>query len=101
MATAVLPYLDKPSDARLEVRLPSALKAHAEAVASARGEALSQYVMEVLAEKVSEELAAIRNWSLTIPEQSELLRILTQPAPTPAGLVNATARAKKLFGSKL
>ena len=100
MATATLAYLSKPSDARLDVRLPSALKAHAEAVASAKGETLSQYIIEVLAEKVSAELAVTRNWYLTVPEQEELLRILTQPKEAP-GLIKATALAKEFFGSDL
>ena len=101
MATAALPYLDKPSDARIEMRLPSALKAHAIAVALARGEPLSKYLIEVLAEKVAEELAVIRNWSLTVPEQKELLKILAQTPPESARLEEATARAEALFGPEV
>lgn len=101
MATAALPYLDRPSDARIEMRLPSALKEHAAAIALARGEPLSQYLIEVLAERVAEELAVIRDWSLTIPEQKELLKILTQAPPSSPRLERAKARAEELFGNDL
>jgi uncharacterized protein (DUF1778 family) len=101
MATAALPYLDRPSDARIEMRLPAALKAHAVAIALAKGEPLSQYLVEVLAERVAEELAGIRNWSLTVPEQQELLKILTQAPPQSVRLERARARAEVLFGPEL
>jgi uncharacterized protein (DUF1778 family) len=101
MATAALAYKSQPSDARLDVRLPSALKAHAEAVASANGETLSEYIIQVLAERVAKELALTRDWHLTIPEQQELLRILVQPKKRPATLLEAATRAKKLFGADL
>lgn len=91
-------YLELPADARMEVRLPSVLKEHAELVAAARSEKLSELVVEALAEKVSEELALARTWKLTIPEQTELLRVLsTAPARSPA-LRKAAKRATELFG---
>ncbi len=101
MATAALAYLDKPADDRLEMRLPHVLKAHMEAAALAKGEVLSRYILKVLAERVSEDLASIQEWALTIPEQTELLRILAQSAPASTGLDKATARAKELFGPDL
>jgi uncharacterized protein (DUF1778 family) len=101
MPTASLAYKSQPSDARLDVRLPSALKAHAEAVASAKGETLSEYIIEVLAERVAKELAVTRDWHLTIPEQEALLRILTRPKKRPPALLKAAEQAKKLFGSDL
>lgn len=101
MANAALAYKSQPSDARLEVRLPKALKEHAEAVASANGETLSEYIIEVLAERVAEELAVTRDWHLTIPEQEELLRILAKPKQRPVALLEAAEHAKKLFGSDL
>ena len=82
----------------MEVRLPSLFKEHAELVAATRSEKLSELVVEALAEKVSAELASSRTRKLTVPEQMELLRVLsTQPAPAPA-LSKAAQRAAKLFG---
>lgn len=95
---AELPYLAMPADARMEVRLPSLLKKHAELVAATRSERLSELVVEALAEKVSEELATARTWKLTVPEQAELLRILSSKRAPPPALTRAAQRAAKLFG---
>ena len=91
-------YLDLPADDRLETRLPKVLKRHAETVAKAKGETLSQYVVEVLAERVADEIGKAQAWHLTATEQAELLRVLAAPAPTTAALEAATRRAEKLFG---
>lgn len=91
-------YLELPADDRFEARLPRLLKRDAEAVARARGETLSQYVVKAVAEKVAEEIAATRQWSLTPGEQAELLRVLATPAPTTAALETATRRVEELFG---
>lgn len=91
-------YLDLPADDRLETRLPKVLKRHAETVARARGETLSEYVVEALAERVADEIGTAQEWRLTVTEQAELLRILAAPAPTTAALEAATRRAEKLFG---
>jgi uncharacterized protein (DUF1778 family) len=91
-------YVDLPADTRLEVRLPSLLKEHAALVAATRSERLSDLVVEALAEKVSQELAAVRSWKLTVPEQTQLLRVLvTQEEDSPA-MVRARKRAAQLFG---
>jgi len=93
-----LAYIELPADARMEVRLPSLLKEHAELVAAARSEKLSELVVEALAEKVSEELALARTWKLTVPEQAELLRVLaTSPRKHPE-MERVAKRAKQLFG---
>lgn len=93
-------YAELPANARMEIRLPSLLKEHAELVAGIRSEKLSELVIEALAEKVSEELASARTWKLTIPEQSELLRLLAAgPAVSPA-LAKASKRSISLFGKK-
>jgi uncharacterized protein (DUF1778 family) len=97
-AHAAQAYLDLPADDRLETRLPKVLKRHAEAVAKAKGETLSRYVVEVLAERVSDEIGSTQEWRLTAVEQAELLHILAAPAPTTAALKAATRRAEKLFG---
>ena len=97
-AHAAQAYLDLPADDRLETRLPKVLKRHAETVARVRGETLSEYVVEVLAERVADEIATAQEWRLTVTEQAELLRILAAPAPTTAALEAATRRAEELFG---
>ena len=93
-----LAYLELPADARMEVRLPTLLKEHAELVAATRSAKLSELVVEALAEKVSEELAAARTWKLTVPEQAELLRVLSAKRGRTVALSKATQRAAKLFG---
>jgi len=97
-APATQAYLDLPADDRLETRIPKILKRHAETVAKARGESLSEYVVETLAERVANEIASTQEWRLTATEQAELLRILATPAPTTAALQVATRRAEDLFG---
>jgi uncharacterized protein (DUF1778 family) len=97
-AHAAQAYLDLPADDRLETRLPKVLKRHAETVAKARGETLSEYVVEVLAERVADEIGTAQEWRLTVTEQAELLRILAAPASTTSALEAATRRAEQLFG---
>src|SRR5580658_9107076 len=83
-ASTGLPYTGLPADDRMEIRVPRALKEHAERIAKSKGEKLSEYVIEVLAERVNVDLAD-RSWHLTVPEQAELLKILAAAAPpTPA-----------------
>jgi uncharacterized protein (DUF1778 family) len=98
MTDTELAYLELPADARLEVRVPAVLKQHAEMVASARQENLSEFVLAVLAQAVAERLAEVGTWKLTMPEQEELLRILTQPAVQTPAMTAARERAEKLFG---
>lgn len=94
-----LAYLELPADSRMEVRLPSLLKEHAELVAGMRSEKLSELVVAALAEKVSDELAAARIWKLTAPEQAELLRVLSTKPSSSSALSKATKRGRKLFGT--
>jgi uncharacterized protein (DUF1778 family) len=91
-------YLELQADDRLEARIPKVLKRHAESVAIARGESLSEYVVEMLADQVAKDIESTQEWHLTAREQAELLRILAAPAPTTAALRAATKRAEKLFG---
>lgn len=91
-------YLDAPATDRFETRLPKLLKQHAEAVARTRGESLSQYVLELLAERVADEIVSTQEWRLTPTEQAELLRVLAAPAPLTPALQAATQRAAELFG---
>lgn len=91
-------YLELPADSRLEIRVPSLLKQHAELVASASNEKLSQFVLTILAKAVGEKLAEVGNWKLTIPEQEALLQILAKPATHTPAMTAARERAEELFG---
>lgn len=91
-------YLELPADARLEVRVPAVLKQHAEMVASARHENLSEFVLGVLASAVGEGLAEAGTWKLTMPEQETLLRLLAAPATRTPAMTAALEKADKLFG---
>lgn len=62
---------------------------HAETVARARGETLSEYVLEVLAATVADEIVTTQTWRLTATEQAELLRILATPAVGPVAEVHS------------
>lgn len=98
MGTTTRAYLDLPADERFEARIPGALKRHAEAVARARGESLSEYMLEILAERVATDIVATQELQLTPVEQVQLLRLLAQPAMTTPGLAKALARADSLWG---
>jgi len=91
-------YLDLPADDRFETRLSKVLKQHAETVAKAKGETLSEYVLEVLAERVADEIAKAQEWRLTATEQTELLRILAAPSSETAALRAAIRQAEETFG---
>ena len=75
------------------------LKRHAETVAKSRGETLSEYVLEVLAEKVATDIVATQELRLTPTEQVELLRILSAPAVVTPALERAMAEAETLWGA--
>lgn len=91
-------YFGLPADERFETRIPAVLKRHAEAVAKSKGESLSEYVLEVLAERVATDIIATQELRLTPPEQVELLRILAAPATVTPALKQAMAEAEALWG---
>lgn len=99
MTTTARAYLDLPADDRFETRIPAVLKHHAEMVAKSKGESLSEYVLEVLAEKVATDIVATQELRLTASEQVELLRILATPVVTTQALESATAEAETLWGA--
>ena len=99
-ASAARAYLDLPADERFESRIPAVLKRHAEMVAKARGESLSEYVMEVLAERVANDILATQELQLTTTEQAALLKMLATPAVVTPQLAAAARSAKKRFNSK-
>lgn len=98
MATTTRAYLDLPADERFEARIPGALKRHAEAVARAKGESLSEYVLEIVAERVAVDIVATQELHMTPVEQVELLRLLAQPATPTPNLSGALERADSLWG---
>lgn len=98
MTATARAYLDLPADDRFETRLPAVLKRHAETVARAKGESLSEYVLEVLAEQVATDIASTQELRLTPVEQVELLRILAAPSVATPELAQATAEAAALWG---
>ncbi|MBL0169675.1 MAG: DUF1778 domain-containing protein [Gemmatimonadaceae bacterium] len=99
MTSAAQAYLALPADERFETRISTALKRHAETVAKAKGESLSEYVLEMLAEKVAMDIVATQELTLTPTEQVELLRILASPAVVTPALEQATAWADTLWGA--
>jgi uncharacterized protein (DUF1778 family) len=98
MAKSGSAYLDLPADERFETRLPSLLKRHAEAVAALHGESLSHYVTQAIAARVADDLAQQAEWRLTVPEQVELLRVLSRPAEMTPELARAARTAREMFG---
>ena len=99
MTATAQAYLELPADDRFETRLPAVLKRHAEAVARSKGETLSEYVLEVLAEQVATDIVATQEWRLTPTEQVELLRILAAPAAVTPALERAMADAETQWGA--
>ena len=99
MTATAQAYLELPADDRFETRLPAVLKRHAEAVARSKGETLSEYVLEVLAEQVATDIVATQEWRLTPTEQVELLRILAVPTVVTPAFERAMAEAEALWGT--
>lgn len=92
------PYHALKADARLEVRIPAVLKQQAERVAAARQQKVSEFVFEAVADAVTEGMAELGAWTLSVPEQQELLQILARPATQTPGMTAARERAEQLFG---
>jgi len=99
MTATAQAYLELPADDRFETRLPAVLKRHAETVARSKGESLSEYVLEVLAEKVATDIIATQELRLTPIEQVELLRVLAAPAVVTQALKQAMVEAETLWGA--
>jgi len=99
MTATAQAYLELPADDRFEARIPTVLKRHAEAVAKSKGESLSEYVLEALAEKVATDIIATQELRLTAIEQVELMRILAAPAVVTPALQRAVVEAEALWGA--
>jgi len=96
-ASTARAYLDLPADERFESRIPGVLKRHAEMVARAKGESLSEYVMAVLAERVAVDIVSTQKIHLLATEQLALLTLLTAPAVVTPQLAAASNSAKARF----
>lgn len=96
-ASTARAYLDLPADERFESRIPGMLKRHAEVVAQAKGESLSEYVMMVLAEQVAVDIVSTQEIHLLATEQLALLTLLTAPAVMTPQFAAASSSAKARF----
>ena len=90
-------YLQLPNDDRLDMRMPALLKEHADRCAKALGESLSEYIIQAVAQRVTDELPSTGSWQLSADEQAHLLKVLSLPAPVPERLRTAQQRANELF----
>jgi uncharacterized protein (DUF1778 family) len=88
-----------PADERQEFRLPRLLKDHLNQAAALQGASVTQYVIEAVAARVTEDLAQAATWELTVPEQRALLELLAKPPAPTSEFVEAMHRADVLFGS--
>ncbi len=91
-------YEALPADERQEFRLPSLLKEHLTRAAAQTGRTLAEYITGTLAERVSVDLARSTEWRLSVPEQLELLKVLSARARPSARARRVAAQADTLFG---
>jgi uncharacterized protein (DUF1778 family) len=99
MSPAVAAYREMPAADRLDFRVPSALKTDLSEAAKRNGQTTSEYVLEVLAEKVANDLAKSSEWYLTVPEQESFLRVLASTSAPTTAAKKAAERAAELFGT--
>jgi len=98
MSEAATLYRALPAEERQEFRLPKLLKEHLGRAAAQSGQSVTEYITTVLAERVTQDLAASTEWVLSVDEQAALLELLAS-APEPSARAQAVAeRAKALFG---
>ena len=98
MTASAIPYLTMKADERQELRLPALLKAHIARVAALHGQSTSEYLVEIIATRVTEEMEKTLTWDLSAPEVVALLQVLASPAPDTEAMQVARAKAAKLFG---
>jgi uncharacterized protein (DUF1778 family) len=92
-------YHQLSNDDRLDMRMPVLLKQHADRCARARGESLSQYIIEAIAARVCEELPQTGSVQLSATEQAHFISALARSAPPSRQLKAAKKRATELFGA--
>lgn len=98
MSDAATIYRALPADERQEFRLPSLLKEHLGRVVARSGQSVTEYITGALAERVTRDLVAAAEWTLTVDEQVALLKALaSERGPSPRVRAAAT-RANALFG---
>ncbi|MBK7780035.1 MAG: DUF1778 domain-containing protein [Ardenticatenia bacterium] len=98
MSNAAAVYRTLAAEERQEFRLPMLLKEHLSRAAANAGQSVTEYISMVLAERVTQDLAASTEWALSVDEQATLLRVLAS-APEPTARARAIAeRADTMFG---
>jgi hypothetical protein len=100
MSSAAHIYQGLPADERQEFRLPGLLKDHLTRAAAQSQQSVAEYITTTLAERVTHDLAAAIDWTLSVDEQTTLMKVLVAAAPRgPSARAKATAaRAEALFG---
>jgi hypothetical protein len=98
MSSAAAIYRALPAEERQEFRLPQLLKEHLTRAAAQAGQSVSEYITTVLAERVTQDLAASMEWALSIDEQAALLKVLATTAAPSARARAVAERADVLFG---
>lgn len=98
MSSPAAVYRTLPAEERQEFRLPQLLKEHLGRAAAQSGQTVAEYITTVLAERVTQDLAASTEWALSVDEQAQLIEVLAgTPEPTARSLAIAE-RADTLFG---
>jgi len=98
MQNAAAVYRALPAEERQEFRLPTLLKEHLSRAAAQSGQSVAEYITSVLAERVTQDLAATAEWALSIEEQAMLLKLLADTAEPTARARAIAERANDLFG---
>lgn len=91
-------YRGLAADERQEFRLPALLKEHLARVVSLSGQSITEYITAAIAERVTQDLAATAEWTLTVDEQVALLKILAADAGPSPRAESVAERARALFG---
>lgn len=98
IARAAATYRGLAADERQEFRLPALLKEHLARVVAQTGQSITEYITAAVAERVTQDLAATAEWTLTVDEQVALLKILASDAQPTARANAAAEKARALFG---
>lgn len=98
ISRAAAAYRGLAADERQEFRLPALLKEHLARVVSVTGQSITEYITAAIAERVTQDLAATSEWTLTVDEQVALLKILAADEGPSERAKAAAKRARSLFG---
>lgn len=100
MSNAATIYRALPAAERQEFRLPLLLKEHLSRAAAQSGQTVTEYITTALAERVTQDLAASSEWTLSIDEQAALLKLLANASEPTARAYAVAERADALFGEQ-